>query len=93
MVIYVFKIRFGLSATNSFGSDLQWKGSNHKQSTRWEHISWLKASAFCIWSNILRWFRTQQLILGTGTAIWWVTEPHWPESQSFIEILRQFYSL
>ncbi len=20
---------------------------------------------------------TQQLILGTGTAIWWVTEPHW----------------
>ena len=21
-------------------------------------------------------FKTQQLILGTGTAIWWVTEPH-----------------
>jgi len=20
--------------------------------------------------------KTQQLILGTGTAIWWVTEPH-----------------
>jgi hypothetical protein len=19
----------------------------------------------------------QQLILGTGTAIWWLTEPHW----------------
>jgi hypothetical protein len=24
----------------------------------------------------LWWFKTQQLILGTGTAIWWVTEPH-----------------
>ncbi len=23
----------------------------------------------------------QQLILGTGTAIWWLTEPHWAESQ------------
>jgi len=23
------------------------------------------------------WFKTQQLILGTGTAIWVVTEPHW----------------
>ncbi len=21
----------------------------------------------------------QQLVLGTGTAIWWLTEPHWPE--------------
>ncbi len=24
--------------------------------------------------NELWWFKTQQLILGTGTAIWWVTE-------------------
>jgi hypothetical protein len=23
---------------------------------------------------------TQQLILGTGTAIWWLTEPHWDKS-------------
>jgi len=22
-------------------------------------------------------YETQQLILRTGTAIWWVTEPHW----------------
>jgi hypothetical protein len=22
-------------------------------------------------------FKTQLLILGTGTAIWWLTEPHW----------------
>jgi hypothetical protein len=27
----------------------QWKGSNHKQSARWQHVSQLKASAFCIW--------------------------------------------
>jgi hypothetical protein len=27
----------------------QWKGSNRKQSARWQHIFWLKASAFCIW--------------------------------------------
>ncbi len=25
------------------------KGSNRKQSTRWQHISWLKASAFFVW--------------------------------------------
>jgi hypothetical protein len=25
----------------------------------------------------LWWFETQQLILGTGTAIWWLTEPHY----------------
>ncbi len=43
---------------------------------RWQHVSWLKASAFCIWYNKLWWFKTQQLILGTGTAIWWATEPH-----------------
>jgi len=22
------------------------------------------------------WFKTQPFILGTGTAIWWMTEPH-----------------
>jgi hypothetical protein len=27
----------------------QWKGSNSKQSTRWQHVSQLKVSAFCIW--------------------------------------------
>jgi len=54
----------------------QWKGSNCKQSARWQHISHLKASAFCIWYNKLWWFKTQLLIIGTGIAIWWVTEPH-----------------
>jgi hypothetical protein len=50
--------------------------SNCKQSARWQHISWLNASAFCIWLNKLWLIKTQQLILGTGTALWWVTEPH-----------------
>ena len=27
----------------------QWKGSNRKQSAWWQHVSQLKASAFCIW--------------------------------------------
>ncbi len=55
----------------------EWKGSNRKQSARWQHISRLKANAFCIWQNKLWWFKTQQLLLGTGTAIWWVKEPRW----------------
>ncbi len=25
----------------------------------------------------LWWFKIQQLILGTGTTIWWATEPHY----------------
>jgi len=27
----------------------QWKGSNCKQSARWQHVSQLKARGFCIW--------------------------------------------
>ncbi len=30
----------------------QWKGSNCKQSTRWQHISQLKANAFCVVGKI-----------------------------------------
>ncbi len=30
-------------------------------------------SSFC---NFFSCYETQQLIPGTGTAIWWVTEPH-----------------
>jgi hypothetical protein len=55
---------------------MQSKGSNRKQSARWQHLSRLKAGAFCIWKNKLWWPKTQQIILGTGTVIWWVTEPH-----------------
>ncbi len=69
--------KLDLILTSSLFVQLQWKGSNRKQSTRWQHVTWLKASAFCTWSNKLWWFKTQQLILGTGTAIWWLTEPHW----------------
>ncbi len=53
-----------------------WKGINRKQSTRWQHLSRLKASVFFSLQKILSCYETQLLILGTGTAIWWVTEPH-----------------
>jgi hypothetical protein len=56
---------------------VKWKGINRKQSTRWQHLSRLKASAFFSLQKILSCYETQLLILGTGTAIWWVTEPHW----------------
>jgi len=52
-----------------------WGGINCKQSTRWQHLSQLKASAFFSLQKKIC-YETQQLILGTGTAIWWVTEPH-----------------
>jgi len=54
----------------------QWKGINRKQSTRWQHLSQLKASAFFSLQKNFSCHETQQLILGTGTAIWWMTEPH-----------------
>jgi hypothetical protein len=54
----------------------QWKGINHKQSTRWQHLSRLKASAFFSLQIFFSCCETQQRILGTGTAIWWVTQPH-----------------
>jgi hypothetical protein len=36
---------------------------------------------------------TQQLILGTGTAIWWVTEPHYTDaiSESWAQCFKTFY--
>jgi len=55
---------------------MQWKGINCKQSTRWQHLSRLKASAFFSLQKNFSCYETQQLILGAGTAIWWVTEPH-----------------
>ncbi len=53
-----------------------WKGINRKQSTRWQHLSRLKASVFFSLQIFFCYHETQQLILGTGTAIWWLTEPH-----------------
>ncbi len=55
---------------------LQWKGINRKQSTRRQHISRLKASAFFS-LQFFSCYKTQQLILGTCIAIWWLTEPHY----------------
>ncbi len=54
----------------------QWKGINRKQSTRWQHLSQLKASVFFSFQKKFNCYETQRLILGTGTAFWWVTEPH-----------------
>ncbi len=48
---------------------LQWKGINHKQSTRWQHLSRLKASVFFSLQKFFTCYETQQLILGTGAAI------------------------
>ncbi len=54
----------------------QWKGIKRKQSTRWQHLSRLKASVFFSLQKNFNCYETQQLLLGTGSAIWWVTEPH-----------------
>jgi hypothetical protein len=54
----------------------QWEAINCKQITRWQHVSQLKASSFGSWQQKSLLLKTQQLILGTGTAIWWLTEPH-----------------
>ncbi len=59
-----------------FLAKIKWKGINCKQSTWWQHLSRLKASTFFSLHKILSCYETKQLILGTGTAIWWVTEPH-----------------
>ncbi len=69
----------------------QWKGINRKQSTRWQHLSWLKASAFFSLQNFFSCYETQQLILGTGTAIWWVTEPHLNVTIRNVEIMIYFF--
>ncbi len=54
----------------------QWRGINRKQSTRWQHLSRLKTSAFFSFQKKISCYETHQRILETGTAIWWVTEPH-----------------
>ena len=37
--------------------------------------------------------KTQQLILGTGTAIWWLTEPHWNGHKLSVVILKMCCSI
>ncbi len=64
-----------------------WKGINCKQSTRRQHLSRLKASAFFSLQKNFSCYETKQLILGTGTAIWWVTEP--PACSATSSVYRQ----
>jgi hypothetical protein len=64
----------------------QWKGINRKQITRCQHLSQLKASEFFSLQNIFTCYETQQLILWTGTAIWWVTEPHCIEPSPSVSV-------
>jgi len=45
---------------------MKWKGINRKQSTRWQHLTRLKANAFFSLQNVLVVMK----------HIWWVTEPH-----------------
>jgi hypothetical protein len=64
------------SSKNLSNFAAKWKEINRKQSTRWQHLSQLKASAFFSLQKNFSCYETEQLILGTGTAIWWLTEPH-----------------
>jgi hypothetical protein len=54
---------------------LQWKIINCKQSARWQHISWLKASAFCSWQKKLWLLKDAGAYTRTGATIWWLAEP------------------
>jgi hypothetical protein len=47
----------------------QWKRINCKQSTRWQHLSQLKASTFLFENYFLGAKKTQQIILEIGNAI------------------------
>ncbi len=53
------------SSMFSFSCIKQWKGINRKKSTRWQHLSQLKASAFFSLQKIFSCYKTQQLILGS----------------------------
>jgi len=75
--VHPFKVKQGFWVQDLSCSLPLWKGINRKQSTRRQHLSRLKASAFFSLQNFFSCYEIQQLILGTGTDIWWVTEPHW----------------
>ncbi len=51
----------------------QLEAINRKQITRWQHVSQLKASSFYLLVKKSLLLKMQQLILGTGTAIWMLT--------------------
>ncbi len=74
--IHFSSLKVQVFVVNSLQWHYKWKGINRKQSTRWQHLSRLKASAFFSLQIFFSCYKTQQLILGTGIAIWWLTEPH-----------------
>jgi hypothetical protein len=67
---------YPMPAASVFKTIGQWRGINRKQSTRRQHLSRLKASAFFSLQIFFSCYEKKQHILGIGTAIWWVTEPH-----------------
>jgi hypothetical protein len=53
----------------------QWNRISHKQSAKWQYLSWLKGSTFfSLQKNSCK--EAQQLILGIGNAIYWLSEPY-----------------
>ncbi len=51
-----------------------WKSINRKQSARWQHLSWLKASAFfSLQKNLVSCIKHNNLYLGlvTPSSGWW----------------------
>jgi hypothetical protein len=43
------EIIFDFNGTTHFEKCKQWEAINRKQITRWQHVSWLKASSFGSW--------------------------------------------
>jgi hypothetical protein len=68
--------KIAMNLTTIKARENEWEAINCKQITRGQHVSQLKASSFSSWQQKSLLLKTQQLILGTGTAIWWLTEPH-----------------
>ena len=50
--------------------DCEWKGINRKQSTRWQHLSQLKASVFFSLQIFFSFYETQQLGLVLPSGGW-----------------------
>jgi hypothetical protein len=71
--------------------DFKWEAINCKQITRWQHVSQLKASSFSSWQQKSLLLKMQQLILGTGTAIWWLTEPHYEQFSRLFFLFRKHF--
>jgi hypothetical protein len=62
---------------------------SHKESTRGQHLFWLKASAFFSSQTKFSCQEMQQLILGVSNTIKWVIQPH----LNFYKYLSLIFSL